>query len=79
MSRLAAIREYSYMQALHKRDFPVPEPIDQCRHGVLMTRAQGAPLYQVRELAHPQKVMQSRSGPAAPVPDNVNRPRSLQT
>ena len=57
MSRLAANREFVYIKALHKRSFPVPTPIDWNRHAVLMTRAQGYPLYQIRELAQPDEVM----------------------
>jgi len=36
MSRLAALREFSFMKALHKNGFPVPEPVDNNRHCVLM-------------------------------------------
>ena len=31
ISRLAALGEYAFMEALRKRGFPVPEPIDQNR------------------------------------------------
>lgn len=31
LSRLAALGEYSFMKALHKRGFPVPKAIDQNR------------------------------------------------
>jgi RIO kinase 2 len=48
MSRLAAIKEYSFMQALYARDFPTPRPVDQNRHIVVMNRIHGYPLSQVQ-------------------------------
>lgn len=41
MSRLAAYREYSYMQILREHGLPIPRPVDWSRHGVLMERVQG--------------------------------------
>ena len=40
-SRLAALREYSFMQVLHKRGLPVPKPIDCNRHCVVMELVDG--------------------------------------
>lgn len=48
MSRLAAIKEYAFMRALHAHDFPVPVPIDQNRHVVAMSRVTGFPLAQIK-------------------------------
>lgn len=48
MSRLAAIKEYAFMQALYARDFPTPRPVDQNRHIVVMNRIHGYPLSQVQ-------------------------------
>jgi RIO kinase 2 len=48
MSRLAAIKEFSFMQALHERGFPTPSPIDQNRHVVVMSRIHGYPLSQIQ-------------------------------
>ena len=48
LSRLAALKEYAFMKALHEHGFPVPEAIDHSRHAVLMTMAPGVPLAQVR-------------------------------
>jgi RIO-like serine/threonine protein kinase len=48
MSRLAAIKEFSFMQALHGRGFPTPSPIDQNRHVVVMSRIHGYPLSQIQ-------------------------------
>lgn len=50
MSRLAAIREYAYMKALYEHDFPVPTPIDQNRHTVLMSRVPAHPFGQVAKI-----------------------------
>lgn len=45
------------MQALHKNGFPVPTPIAQNRHVVLMEFIPNAtPLYQVKELLNPKAV-----------------------
>jgi RIO kinase 2 len=41
MSRLAAFREWTYMQILYKHELPIPKPIDWSRHGVLMERVDG--------------------------------------
>jgi len=56
LSRLASLKEYSYMKALHENGFPVPRPIDYNRHGVLMELIPGTLLNNIRELAHPGKV-----------------------
>merc|ERR1719221_251023 len=37
MARLAAVKEFAYMKALHDEGFPVPVPIDQNRHAVVMS------------------------------------------
>jgi RIO kinase 2 len=58
MSRLAAIKEYKFMKALYEAGFPVPRPVDQNRHCVLMSLAKGIPLYQLVEYDHPEKVHQ---------------------
>mmetsp|Transcript_8995 Transcript_8995/g.29638 ORF Transcript_8995/g.29638 Transcript_8995/m.29638 type:complete len:533 (-) Transcript_8995:3595-5193(-) len=47
LSRLAALKEHSFMVALHEYGFPVPEPIDLNRHAVLMSVVQGQPLRQI--------------------------------
>jgi len=56
LSRLAALKEYAFMKALFDHDFPVPEPIEYNRHGVLMTIVDGYPLCQVKSLKHPARV-----------------------
>ena len=56
LSRLAALKEYSFMVALHKHDFPVPEPIDQNRHAILMTLCEGFNMTRIRKLKEPERV-----------------------
>lgn len=55
-SRLAAMKEYAFMCALHERGFPVPRPVGQSRHVVVMELCQGLPLTQIRELEDPVSV-----------------------
>eukprot|EP00164_Ancoracysta_twista_P006879 GFYU01009683.1.p1 GENE.GFYU01009683.1~~GFYU01009683.1.p1 ORF type:complete len:509 (-),score=160.80 GFYU01009683.1:188-1714(-) len=50
LSRLAAVKEYAYMKALYENDFPVPTPIDQCRHAVLMELVPAYPLANVKHV-----------------------------
>ncbi|CAL5226049.1 g8861 [Coccomyxa viridis] len=50
LSRLAAAREYAFMKALHAGGFPVPRPLDNNRHAVLMSLVDATPLYQVHDL-----------------------------
>ena len=45
MSRLAAVKEFAFMKALYDHDFPVPTPIDQSRHCVVMSLCKGYPLF----------------------------------
>ena len=48
MARLAARKEFQYMKALYEAGFPVPKPVDNNRHAVLMEYMTGSiPLYQV--------------------------------
>lgn len=56
MSRLAAMKEYAFMQALHAAGFPTPTPIEQNRHCVLMSLAKGYPLRSVTKLINPGPV-----------------------
>jgi len=57
MSRIAALKEFSYMKALYDRDFKVPIPVDVNRHAVLMQLVEGVPLCQVRELPSARKLL----------------------
>jgi RIO kinase 2 len=53
--RLAAVKEFAFMRALHVNNFPTPVPIDHNRHCVCMSRVHGAPMAQLRagSLAEP--------------------------
>lgn len=48
MSRLAAIKEYAFMQALYAHEFPTPIPYAQNRHIVAMSRVDGFPMAQIK-------------------------------
>ncbi|NXV17127.1 RIOK2 kinase, partial [Cepphus grylle] len=56
LSRLAAMKEFAYMKALHDRKFPVPKPVDYNRHAVVMELIDGYPLCQVRQVEDPASV-----------------------
>lgn len=53
LSRLAAVKEYAYMKALHDNGYPVPRPVDFNRHAVVMELVDGHPLCQVHAVADP--------------------------
>ncbi|XP_014666591.1 PREDICTED: serine/threonine-protein kinase rio2-like [Priapulus caudatus] len=50
LSRLAAVKEFSYMKALYDRGFPVPKPVDFNRHCVIMELLSAYPMYQVHDV-----------------------------
>ncbi|KAA1468230.1 RIO1-domain-containing protein [Dentipellis sp. KUC8613] len=56
MSRLAAQKEWAFMKVLHEHDFPVPRPIDQARHCILMEFIDAYPLRQIDEVPSPGKL-----------------------
>lgn len=66
LSRLAALKEFAFMKALADHGFPVPRAIDNNRHAVLMSLVDGAPLVQVRKLAHPAHVYKQARVAARP-------------
>ncbi|KAK4688771.1 RIO kinase 2, partial [Tremellales sp. Uapishka_1] len=53
MSRLAAQKEWAFMKVLYNNGFPVPIPIDQARHCVVMSHIDSYPLRQVAEVESP--------------------------
>ncbi|KAM3845734.1 serine/threonine-protein kinase RIO2 isoform 2-T2 [Vipera latastei] len=53
LSRLAAMKEFTYMKVLYDRQFPVPKPYDYNRHAVVMELVNGYPLSQVHHLEDP--------------------------
>ncbi|EPS36057.1 hypothetical protein H072_10482 [Dactylellina haptotyla CBS 200.50] len=62
MSRLAAMKEFAFMKVLKDNGFPVPTPIDQARHCVLMELIDSYPLRQVTEIADPPKLYDDLMG-----------------
>uniref|UniRef100_A0AC35GV65 Non-specific serine/threonine protein kinase n=1 Tax=Panagrolaimus sp. PS1159 TaxID=55785 RepID=A0AC35GV65_9BILA len=50
LSRIAALKEFSFLEALHKKNFSVPKPIDACRHVVVMGLIDGLTLCHVDSL-----------------------------
>lgn len=56
LSRIASMKEFAFMRALHGKGFPTPTPIDWNRHGIVMSHIRGYPLSQIKELANPAKV-----------------------
>ncbi|KAH5717059.1 non-specific serine/threonine protein kinase [Parastagonospora nodorum] len=50
MSRLAALKEYEFMKALHRESFPVPEPVGQNRHTVIMGLVDAFPMRQISKV-----------------------------
>lgn len=54
LSRLSAMKEFAFMQALREEGFPVPEPISQSRHTVLMSFIDDSyPLRQISAMPDP--------------------------
>ena len=53
MSRLAALKEYAFMTALKDNGFPVPKPLAQNRHTVVMELIDAFPLRQISEVPDP--------------------------
>ncbi|KAG6850495.1 hypothetical protein H0H93_012496 [Arthromyces matolae] len=56
MSRLAAQKEWAFMKVLHEHGFPVPTPVDQARHTILMEFIDAYPLRQIDEVPSPGKL-----------------------
>ncbi|KAJ1948359.1 Serine/threonine-protein kinase rio2 [Linderina macrospora] len=56
MSRLSAMKEFAFMKVLHEHGFPVPRPVDQNRHVVVMGLVDAFPLRQITEVGEPGKL-----------------------
>ncbi|KAJ2607434.1 Serine/threonine-protein kinase rio2 [Coemansia sp. RSA 1365] len=56
MSRLSATKEFAFMKVLHEHGFPVPTPIDQNRHCVVMELVAAFPLRQIDKLDEPGRL-----------------------
>ncbi|CAG9539233.1 unnamed protein product [Cercopithifilaria johnstoni] len=50
LSSLAAAKEFAFLKALHNHNFPLPKPIDRCRHVVVMDLIKGTTLCHVQQL-----------------------------
>ncbi|KFY79348.1 hypothetical protein V499_01646 [Pseudogymnoascus sp. VKM F-103] len=53
MSRLAALKEYAFLVALREHNFPVPEPIAQSRHTLVMSLIDAFPMRQIASVPDP--------------------------
>ena len=53
LSRLAAVKEYTFMKALYDEGFTVPEPIAQNRHTIVMELIDAFPLRQINQVPDP--------------------------
>lgn len=53
LSRLAAMKEYAFMQALREEGFAVPEPLAQSRHTIVMSLVDAFAMRQVSEVGDP--------------------------
>ncbi|GAB7361658.1 hypothetical protein MBLNU230_g1708t1 [Neophaeotheca triangularis] len=56
LSRLAAQKEYAFMQVLHREGFPVPEPISWSKHTVVMEFIDAFPLRMIESVPDPGKL-----------------------
>lgn len=56
MSRVASLKEFAFMTALHKRGFPTPTPYDANRHGIVMSLVKAYPMVNVKGLINPEQV-----------------------
>uniref|UniRef100_A0A1I7VZT8 non-specific serine/threonine protein kinase n=1 Tax=Loa loa TaxID=7209 RepID=A0A1I7VZT8_LOALO len=50
LSSLAATKEFAFLKALHDHSFPLPRPIDRCRHVVVMDLINGTTLCHVQQI-----------------------------
>jgi len=53
LSRLAAMKEFAFMKALYEEGFPVPVPLAQSRHTIVMTLVDAFPLRQISNVPDP--------------------------
>lgn len=56
LSRLAAQKEFAFMKMLYDEGFPVPKPIDQNRHAVVMEYINGVLLNNIETMLEAQEV-----------------------
>ncbi|KAH8602014.1 kinase-like protein [Bisporella sp. PMI_857] len=53
MSKLAALKEFAFMTALRENGFPVPEPLAQSRHTIVMSLIDAFPMRQISAVPNP--------------------------
>lgn len=53
MSRLSALKEFTFMKVLRENGFRVPEPVAHSRHTVVMELIDAFPLRQIQEVPNP--------------------------
>ncbi|KAH8173288.1 RIO1 family protein [Sarocladium implicatum] len=53
LSKLAAMKEYAFLQALREEGFPVPEPYGQSRHTIVMSLVDAHPMRQIASVPDP--------------------------
>ena len=53
LSRLAAMKEFAFMKALYEEGYPVPVPLAQSRHTIVMTLIDAFPLRQIATVPDP--------------------------
>ncbi|OIR58828.1 MAG: atypical/RIO/RIO2 protein kinase [Amphiamblys sp. WSBS2006] len=58
LSTLAAEKEFAGMQLLHREGFPVPRPLAQNRHSVLMELIDGTLLNNIAEIESPETLLE---------------------
>lgn len=56
LSRLAAQKEWAFLKVLYEHQFPVPRPVDQARHCILMEFIDAYPLHQIDQVPSPGKL-----------------------
>jgi len=56
MSRIASLKEFAFMTALHARGFPTPTPFDGNRHGIVMSLVKAYPMVSIKGLSEPEVV-----------------------
>jgi RIO kinase 2 len=56
LSRIASLKEFAFMKALHGKGFPTPTPIDSSRHAIVMSYCHAYPMAQIKEMSNPKKV-----------------------
>jgi RIO kinase 2 len=61
-SRLAAEREFEALKLLYPHDIPVPKPISQNRHAIVMGIIEGAELIHFDEIPDPRKTLEETLG-----------------